>query len=38
VKRKEISPEKAGEMLAKPCICGVFNPERAVELIQEFMD
>lgn len=38
VKRKELSPEKAGELLAKPCICGVFNPVRAAELIQEFAE
>jgi hypothetical protein len=35
VKRGQLSTKKAGEMLAKPCICGVFNPERAAELIEE---
>lgn len=38
VKRRQITPEKAGEMLAKPCICGVFNPARAAELIRQFAD
>jgi hypothetical protein len=30
-----LTARKAGEMLAKPCICGIFNPERAAELIEE---
>lgn len=35
VKKGKLSPEKAGEKLAEPCICGVFNPARAAELIEE---
>lgn len=35
VKKGRLDAKKAGEMLAKPCICGVFNPERAAELIEE---
>ena len=35
VKNKTISPEEAGEILAKPCICGVFNQVRADELLKE---
>ena len=35
VKKGRLTARKAGEMLAKPCICGVFNPERAAELIEE---
>jgi hypothetical protein len=35
VKAGRLTARKAGEMLAKPCICGVFNPERAAELIEE---
>ena len=38
VKRKEITPENAAKILAKPCICGVFNPARAAELIEHFSD
>ena len=38
VKRQEITAEEAGKILAKPCICGVFNPARAAELIREFVD
>jgi hypothetical protein len=35
VKKGRMTARKAGEMLAKPCICGIFNPERAAELIEE---
>jgi hypothetical protein len=35
VKKGRLTARKAGEMLAKPCICGVFNPERAADLIEE---
>jgi hypothetical protein len=35
VKAGRMTARRAGEMLAKPCICGVFNPERAAELIME---
>jgi hypothetical protein len=35
VKEGRMTAKKAGEMLAKPCICGVFNPERAAELLEE---
>jgi hypothetical protein len=35
VKAGRLTARKAGEMLAKPCICGIFNPERAAELIEE---
>ena len=35
VKSGRLTARKAGETLAKPCICGVFNPERAAELIEE---
>ena len=35
VKDGRLTARKAGEMLAKPCICGIFNPERAAELIEE---
>lgn len=37
VKRGSLTAEKAGEILAKPCICGVFNPKRATEIISEFV-
>lgn len=36
IKDGEITPTEAGHELAKPCQCGVFNPVRAAELIEEF--
>ena len=38
VKRGKMTAAEAGKKLAVPCICGVFNPERAAEIIQEFVD
>lgn len=35
VAKGKISGEKAGKKLAKCCICGVFNPARAGEIIEE---
>jgi len=37
VKDGKLTAEKAGQILAKACICGVFNPERAAEIIKEFV-
>ena len=31
IKAGRITPEEAGKELAKPCVCGVFNPVRAAE-------
>jgi hypothetical protein len=36
IKKGEMTPAEAGVELAKPCQCGVFNPVRAAELIEEF--
>jgi hypothetical protein len=36
MKKGEISAAEAGVELAKPCQCGVFNPVRAAELMDEF--
>lgn len=33
VKHNRLTPIQAGEKLAKCCICGVFNPVRAAEII-----
>lgn len=30
-----ISLEKAGRIMAKPCVCGVFNPKRAEDLLRQ---
>ncbi|MEJ2135938.1 MAG: hypothetical protein P8X86_11905 [Desulfofustis sp.] len=35
VAKGKITSEKAGRKLAKCCICGVFNPARAAEIIEE---
>ncbi|MDF2499734.1 MAG: hypothetical protein K0Q77_448 [Anaerosporomusa subterranea] len=36
VKKGELTPEEAGIELAKPCRCGIFNPVRAAELIDDY--
>jgi hypothetical protein len=36
VETGRISLEKAAQMLARPCSCGIFNPERAKELLQTY--
>ena len=33
IKNGEITPEQAGEKLATPCVCGIFNPRRAAMLL-----
>ena len=35
VKKGDLSPEKGAEELFKPCMCGIFNPKRAAELLQQ---
>lgn len=34
VKSGRVSPEEAARRLAEPCVCGVFNPTRAAELLR----
>lgn len=34
VKRGRLNPHEAAIELAKPCICGIFNPERAANLLK----
>ena len=34
IKAKEMTPEQGGEELFKPCMCGIFNPDRAAELLR----
>ncbi len=38
IKRGKITPEAAGNYLATPCVCGVFNPRRAQKLLEELVD
>jgi len=34
VKAGECAPEEGGERLFRPCMCGIFNPHRAAELVK----
>lgn len=34
VKRKKLTLKQAAIELTKPCVCGVFNPTRAEELLR----
>ena len=34
INKGKISFEQAGQELAKPCVCGIFNPERAARLLK----
>ena len=35
VKEKKLSPEEGAEELFKPCMCGIFNPFRAANLLKK---
>jgi hypothetical protein len=37
VKRGRLTPYEAAIELAKPCICGIFNPERAANLLERIL-
>jgi hypothetical protein len=37
IKERKISVEKAAEKMAKPCICGIFNSSRAIEILNKFL-
>ncbi len=37
IKRDKISIEEAARELAKPCVCGVFNPLRAEQLLEDLI-
>ena len=38
IKRGRRTAEEASQYLATPCVCGVFNPKRAQELLEELLD
>lgn len=38
IKRGLRSPKEAAELLATPCVCGVFNPKRAQLLLEELAE
>jgi len=37
IKKKKITVAKAAVELAKPCLCGIFNPDRAAKLLQRMV-
>lgn len=37
VKRGKLTLSEAGERLAQPCICGIFNPKRAEDFVQNLI-
>jgi uncharacterized protein YfcZ (UPF0381/DUF406 family) len=38
MKRGKRSAREVGEILATPCVCGVFNPKRAQQLLEELAE
>ncbi|MFC1978348.1 hypothetical protein ACFLWS_08865 [Chloroflexota bacterium] len=38
VKKYRLSLQDAAGQLAKPCVCGVFNPRRAEDILREYID
>jgi hypothetical protein len=34
VKKGKLTPEKGAEKLFRPCMCGIFNPDRAAKLLR----
>ena len=37
MKTQKLTVEQAAVELTKPCVCGVFNPTRAAELLRRFL-
>jgi len=37
IQKEKISLEKAAEKLAKPCVCGIFNTKRAIEILKQLI-
>ncbi len=37
IKKKKTSVGKAAVELAKPCLCGIFNPDRAAKLLRQMV-
>lgn len=38
IKKGTTTPEKAGKEIAKMCVCGIFNPVRAADLLRELAE
>ncbi|BCV24856.1 hypothetical protein [Gelria sp. Kuro-4] len=36
VKAGRRTPRQAAEEMARPCVCGIFNPDRAAKLLQKY--
>ncbi len=37
VKEGRMTPEKAAIRMGSPCVCGFFNPDRAIKLLQKYV-
>ncbi|MGI6451325.1 MAG: hypothetical protein ACOX3R_14020 [Desulfitobacteriia bacterium] len=37
VKKGKMTPKKAAEKIGHPCVCGIYNPVRAEELLQKYV-
>ena len=37
VRQGKLTPEKAAVRMGSPCVCGLFNPERAVKELQKYV-
>ncbi|HHV64970.1 MAG TPA: hypothetical protein GXX46_07855 [Peptococcaceae bacterium] len=37
VKSGKMTPKKAAEKIGHPCVCGIYNPVRAEELLQKYV-
>lgn len=38
IKKNKITIEKAAEKLTAPCICGIFNTDRAIQVLKELVN
>ena len=38
IRKGIITPKKAAQKLAEPCVCGIFNPEKAERLLTELSE
>ena len=37
VKKGKMSPKRGAERIGHPCVCGIYNPERAEELLSKYV-
>jgi hypothetical protein len=38
IEEGKISIEKAAKNLSKPCVCGIFNPSQAMDILNEIIE